>query len=275
MKWLKQFLDFYLNSSIHVAFAVYALSVVTLKRFGVSYDVNVLFFNFFATITGYNFVKYFGIAKWHHRSLAKWLKVIQVFSLLCFLLMCFFTLKLQEETLIIIAIFAVITFLYAIPFLPKTWYLDTQQNLRDISGLKVYVIALVWSGVTVVLPLVNNKVAFSETVIITVAQHFVFVMALMLPFEIRDLRYDSIKLATIPQKIGIKRAKVVGFGLVLLFYFLEYFKDNIQSNYLLITFVISLILAMFIYFSGNNRNKYYASFWVEALPIIWMLLMLV
>ncbi|WP_054851821.1 hypothetical protein [Olleya sp. ITB9] len=275
MKWLKQLLDFYLNSSIHVAFAVYALSVVTLKRFGVSYDVNVLFFNFFATITGYNFVKYFGIAKWHHRSLAKWLKVIQVFSLLCFLLMCFFTLKLQEETLIIIAIFAVITFLYAIPFLPKTWYLDTQQNLRDISGLKVYVIALVWSGVTVVLPLVNNKVAFSETVIITVAQHFVFVMALMLPFEIRDLRYDSIKLATIPQKIGIKRTKVVGFGLVLLFYFLEYFKDNIQSNYLLITFVISLILAMFIYFSGNNRNKYYASFWVEALPIIWMLLMLV
>lgn len=275
MKWLKQFLDFYLNSSIHVAFAVYALSVVTLKRFGVSYDVNVLFFNFFATITGYNFVKYFGIAKWHHRSLAKWLKVIQVFSLLCFLLMCFFTLKLQEETLITIAIFAVITFLYAIPFLPKTWYLDTQQNLRDISGLKVYVIALVWSGVTVVLPLVNNKVAFSETVIITVAQHFVFVMALMLPFEIRDLRYDSIKLATIPQKIGIKRTKVVGFGLVLLFYFLEYFKDNIQSNYLLITFVISLILAMFIYFSGNNRNKYYASFWVEALPIIWMLLMLV
>lgn len=275
MKWLKQFLDFYLNSSIHVAFAVYALSVVTLKRFGVIYDVNVLFFNFFATITGYNFVKYFGIAKWHHRSLAKWLKVIQVFSLLCFLLMCFFTLKLQEETLITIAIFAVITFLYAIPFLPKTWYLDTQQNLRDISGLKVYVIALVWSGVTVVLPLVNNKVAFSETVIITVAQHFVFVMALMLPFEIRDLRYDSIKLATIPQKIGIKRTKVVGFGLVLLFYFIEYFKDNIQSNYLLITFVISLILAMFIYFSGNNRNKYYASFWVEALPIIWMLLMLV
>ncbi|AXO81381.1 hypothetical protein DZC78_13605 [Olleya aquimaris] len=275
MKWLKQFLDFYLNSSIHVAFAVYALSVVTLKRFGVIYDVNVLFFNFFATITGYNFVKYFGIAKWHHRSLAKWLKVIQVFSLLCFLLMCFFTLKLQEETLITIAIFAVITFLYAIPFLPKTWYLDTQQNLRDISGLKVYVIALVWSGVTVVLPLVNNKVAFSETVIITVAQHFVFVMALMLPFEIRDLRYDSIKLATIPQKIGIKRTKVVGFGLVLLFYFLEYFKDNIQSNYLLITFVISLMLAMFIYFSGNNRNKYYASFWVEALPIIWMLLMLV
>lgn len=275
MKWLKQFLDFYLNSSIHVAFAVYALSVVTLKRFGVIYDVNVLFFNFFATITGYNFVKYFGIAKWHHRSLAKWLKVIQVFSLLCFLLMCFFTLKLQEETLITIAIFAAITFLYAIPFLPKTWYLDTQQNLRDISGLKVYVIALVWSGVTVVLPLVNNKVAFSETVIITVAQHFVFVMALMLPFEIRDLRYDSIKLATIPQKIGIKRTKVVGFGLVLLFYFLEYFKDNIQSNYLLITFVISLILAMFIYFSGNNRNKYYASFWVEALPIIWMLLMLV
>ena len=274
MKVLKQLLDFYINSSIHVALAVYALSWITLKKLNINGDVTILYFNFFATITGYNFVKYFGIAKWHHRSLANWLKVIQVFSLVCFGLMCYYALQLQNNSLMLITGFGMVTFLYAIPFLPKKWYLDTQQNLRDISGLKVYVIALVWCGVTVILPVFNNNGMFSQDAIITIIQNFILVIALMLPFEIRDLNYDSLKLATIPQKIGVKNTKRLGYILVLLFYFVEYFKDNIDATGLLFQCVISIILCVFIYFANEDRNAYYTSFWVEALPVIWMLLML-
>ncbi|WP_028283711.1 UbiA prenyltransferase family protein [Olleya marilimosa] len=274
MKVLKQLLDFYINSSIHVALAVYALSWITLKKLNINGDETILYFNFFATITGYNFVKYFGIAKWHHRSLANWLKVIQVFSLVCFGLMCYYALQLQNNSLMLITGFGMVTFLYAIPFLPKKWYLDTQQNLRDISGLKVYVIALVWCGVTVILPVFNNNGMFSQDAIITIIQNFILVIALMLPFEIRDLNYDSLKLATIPQKIGVKNTKRLGYILVLLFYFVEYFKDNIDATGLLFQCVISIILCVFIYFANEDRNAYYTSFWVEALPVIWMLLML-
>jgi len=274
MKVLKQLLDFYINSSIHVALAVYALSWITLKKLNINGDATILYFNFFATITGYNFVKYFGIAKWHHRSLANWLKVIQVFSLVCFGLMCYYALQLQNNSLMLITGFGMVTFLYAIPFLPKKWYLDTQQNLRDISGLKVYVIALVWCGVTVILPVFNNNGMFSQDAIITIIQNFILVIALMLPFEIRDLNYDSLKLATIPQKIGVKNTKRLGYVLVLLFYFVEYFKDNIDATGLLFQCVISIILCVFIYFANEDRNAYYTSFWVEALPVIWMLLML-
>lgn len=274
MKVLKQLLDFYINSSIHVALAVYALSWITLKKLNINGDATILYFNFFATITGYNFVKYFGIAKWHHRSLANWLKVIQVFSLVCFGLMCYYALQLQNNSLLLITGFGMVTFLYAIPFLPKKWYLDTQQNLRDISGLKVYVIALVWCGVTVILPVFNNNGMFSQDAIITIIQNFILVIALMLPFEIRDLNYDSLKLATIPQKIGVKNTKRLGYILVLLFYFVEYFKDNIDATGLLFQCVISIILCVFIYFANEDRNAYYTSFWVEALPLIWMLLIL-
>ncbi|AUC75492.1 hypothetical protein [Olleya sp. Bg11-27] len=275
MKALKQLLDFYINSSVHVALAVYALSWVTLKKFDVNYDSSVLWFNFYATITGYNFVKYFGIAKWHHRSLASWLRVTQVFSLGCFILMCYYALQLAEESLILIAIFGGVTFLYAIPFLPKKWYLDTQQNLRDISGLKVYVIALVWSGVTVILPLVNNQVGFSEDVIVSVIQIFIFVIALMLPFEIIDLRYDSLKLATIPQKIGVKRTKLLGFVLLLVFYVSEFFKNTIKTDYLIIQLIVCLVLGIFMLFANQNRTKYYTSLWLEALPVFWLVLMLI
>jgi hypothetical protein len=78
MRVIKSFLDFYINSSIHVALASFALSWITLIQFDISYDKNILFFIFFASITCYNFVKYFGLVKFHHRGLAQWLKTIQI-----------------------------------------------------------------------------------------------------------------------------------------------------------------------------------------------------
>jgi len=272
---MKQLFDFYLNSSIHVALAVYALSWITLKAFNILYDENVLYFIFYATITGYNFVKYFGIAKFHHRSLANWLKVIQIFSLLCFLLLCYHAYYLELKTLIYITAFAVVTFLYAIPFLPKKMYLDNQQNLRDISGVKVYVIALVWAGVTVFLPLMNNDYAFDLDVYITLMQRFLFVIVLMLPFEIRDLKYDSIKLATIPQKIGVKRTKIIGLLLLLLFFFLEYFKDEISSESILFHFLAVLVTGFLLILSNKKRSQYFSSFWVESIPIFILLIIMI
>ncbi|WP_336126931.1 hypothetical protein [Mesoflavibacter sp. CH_XMU1422-2] len=274
MKIVKQLLDFYINSSIHVALAVYALSWITLLVFNLPYDENILYFNFYATITGYNFVKYFGIAKWHHRSLAKWLKVIQVFSFFSFLLMLFYAFRLEYKVMVVLTGLGLITFLYAIPFLPKQMYLDEHQNLRQISGLKVYIIAAVWAFTTVVLPILNNNQELETKVWITVLQNFVFVLALMIPFEIRDLKYDSIKLATIPQQIGIKKTKILGVLLLFFFLGLNVFKEEILIHFLYKEVIVAFVLMLFILFSTKNRNKYYASFWVEALPILWLLLML-
>lgn len=274
MKIVKQLLDFYINSSIHVALAVYALSWITLLVFNLPYDENILYFNFYATITGYNFVKYFGIAKWHHRSLAKWLKVIQVFSFFSFLLMLFYAFRLDPKVIVVLTGLGLITFLYAIPFWPKQMYLDEHQNLRQISGLKVYIIAAVWAFTTVVLPILNNNQELETKVWITVLQNFVFVLALMIPFEIRDLKYDSIKLATIPQQIGIKKTKILGVLLLFFFLGLNVFKEEILIHFLYKEVIVAFVLMLFILFSTKHRNKYYASFWVEALPILWLLLML-
>lgn len=274
MRLIKQLFYFYLNSSIHVALAVYALSWITLIRFHVFYDENILYFIFYATITGYNFVKYFGIAKFHHRSLTDALKIIQVFSFVCFLLLCYYAIQLELKTLIYIVVFGVITFLYAIPFIPKSFYLDHQQNLRDVSGLKVYIIALVWAGVTVFLPIINDDIALNADVYLTAFQRFIFVIVLMLPFEIRDLKFDSLKLATIPQKIGVKRTKIMGLLLMILFFLAEFFKDEITQESVISTLLISLITLFFLVFANKKRNRYYSSFWVESIPIIWLLIIL-
>jgi len=275
MKVLRQIFDFYINSSIHVALAVVSLTWLTLFEFNIPLDQNLLCFIFFASITGYNFVKYFGLAKFHHRSLANWLKLIQVFSFFCFIFMCYYTFKIQAKTLFYIAGMGLVTFLYAIPFLPKRFLFDEKQNLRNIGGVKIYVIALVWSGVTVLLPLINNAVTISEEVFIAFLQRFAFVLVLMLPFEIRDLQFDSLKLSTIPQKIGEKQTKTIGTILLILFFLLEFLKENYSLKGLLILLMISLLALAFLLYARENQSKYYSGFWVEGIPIYWALMTLV
>ncbi|WP_033959257.1 membrane protein [Psychroserpens jangbogonensis] len=274
MRALKSVFDFYINSSVHVALAIVAMSYVTCLEFGASVDINVLSFIGFASITGYNFVKYFGLAKFHHRSLSSKLKAIQVFSLLCFLVMCFFAVQLNKASLIAILIFGVVTFLYAIPLLPNRIFIDKKKQLRSISGLKVYIIAMVWSGVTVFLPLINDEFDINDDVVISAIQRFIFVIVLMLPFEIRDLNYDSLKLSTIPQRIGVSRTKVIGILLLFLLLALEYFKDDINLNNTLSLVLIVVATLLFLNFSTKKQGQYYSSFWVESLPIWWVILLL-
>ena len=145
--------------------------------------------------------------------------------------------------------------------------------VRSVSGLKVYVIALVWSGVTVFLPLINNDIPIDTDVILTGIQRFVFIIALMLPFEIRDLQYDNLKLGTIPQRIGIKNTKVMGLLLLICFLALEFFKENLALNFKLVSIVIVLVTMLFVLFSTKEQGKYYSSFFVEGIAVLWLLVL--
>jgi len=274
MQFIKRLFDFYLNSSIHVALAVCCLSWITLVDFNVGVELNFIYFTFFATITGYNFVKYFGLAKFHHRKLASWLKYIQIFSFLSFLGLCYFTLKLETKTLLYLLGLGVITFLYAIPFLPKKYFLDKNKNLRAISGLKIYVIAFVWAITTVIIPLINEDYTIDSDVIITAFQRYLFVFVGMFPFEIRDMQFDSLRLSTIPQRIGVRQTKLIGAALLILFFLMEFLKNNTTQPKLIVLFVIAVLTFGFLIFSNIKRRKYYSSFWVEGIPIVWIILTL-
>lgn len=274
MQVLKNIFNFYIDASIHVALSVFALTWITGIEFGISYDETVLFFNFFATITGYNFVKYFGLAKFHHRSLANRLRVIQIFSFICFIALCYYAFMLETKTWLFILFLGIITFFYAIPFLPRKVFVDSNQNLREISGLKIYVIALVWCAVTVFIPVIDYEIAITTDVFLTALQRFVFVLVLMIPFEIRDLQYDSLKLSTVPQRIGIPKTKFIGFFLLLVFFFLELFKDQTSYRNVFVLGIFTLITLLFMLLTKKNQSKYYSSFFVEGLPVLWLILLL-
>ena len=104
---------------------------------------------------------------------------------------------------------------------------------------------------------------------------FILVFVLMLIFEIFDLQFDDLKLKTIPQQLGIKKAKWLNYLLIFIFLFLEYFKPNITLNQFAVTFLVATILGLFTYYAKSKRSKYYTSFWVESVPMIWLVLLLI
>ena len=269
MKFLKQLLAFYINSSIHVALSCFALVKVTYLMLNTTTDNSVAYFAFFGTIVGYNFVKFDALARANKNKIRSQLKVIAAFSFVSSIVVIFYFFKLQYVTKIIATLFLVLTILYTLPFFPNT------KNARNWAGLKIYIVAICWVGVTFVLPILNSEISFQSSFYTIAMQRFLLIFSLILIFEIIDLKTDDPHLKTVPQQIGVKNTKVLGFVLIIVFCVLGFFSgksnSNIQLLELQLNFVIAIVIAIFLYFANENRSKYYTSFWVESVPIFWWL----
>ncbi len=259
MKWFFKFVDFIIYSSIWVALSVASLTKITAYNLGFEAENDLVFFVFFSTIIGYNFIKHYrpkkNLFKFQY-SKTHFLNVISF----CLVIFYFSQLKVQTQVMVIVPFLIVI--FYTISFGNKT--------LRNISGTKINAIALSWVFVTSVLPIIENELVFNPDFYLECMQRFVFVAAITLPFEIRDLTLDETILGTIPQKFGIKYTKIYGLLLLMLFLLLEFFKDTIVPQNLIILPLIFLVSLLFVVLSKKSQQKYYASFFVEGIPILWL-----
>jgi len=148
------------------------------------------------------------------------------------------------------------------------------KGLRSLPGLKLFVIALVWAGVTVLFPLSASGIALGEGEWVVFAQRFLLILAITLPFDIRDLQLDDEQLATLPQTLGVNNSKWVGLlalsAFVLLFFAVPYF-DRAQRY---VGLLVAAISALLVLRSGIYQGRFFSAFWVESIPIAWYLLTL-
>ena len=264
MSFLRKAFELYINSSIHVSLAVVAFTLISIFEHDLAIGKNLLLFIFFASITGYNFVKYAGIAKLHHLSLAKNLRLIQLFSLFCFIAMVYLIFQLSGDVLIAGGIMGILTIFYAIPVLGR------EKNLRSLPGLKIFIIAVVWAGTTVILPLINAGKVLDINLVTDFIQRLMLVVVLTLPFEIRDLNFDKESLGTIPQRLGVRMTKVFGTVLIFLIFAAELLQSSFNSAEFVSLVVILAISGFFLWKSTTGQSRYYSSFWVEAVPIFYL-----
>jgi|TARA_R110002020_G_scaffold474772_3_gene707218 hypothetical protein len=264
MKGVFSVFRFYINASIHVAFAVLALFWITVLEFELEVPTALWLFVFFGTITGYNFVKYAKVAGLHHRSLAQSLRAIQVFSALSFAVLFFSVFYLKINTLLVAIGFGLFTFFYAVPLLKR-------KNLRTLSGLKIMIVALVWAGVTIMVPVVEDGMSLTNDFFIAFLQRFLLVIVLTIPFEIRDLAFDRLKLQTLPQRLGVLKTKILGAAFLVVILMLEGFKDVFSTAQLYALIVLVLFCGIALMVSKKEQSRYFASFWIESIPIVWLL----
>ncbi len=269
MHFLKKLLDFYINSSVHVALSVFALVKMTQFLFPISNDNAVAYFAFFGTIVGYNFVKYDALARTQKAQMRSQLKGIVVLSSVALIATGYYFFKLQLVTQSIAVAFLLLTMLYTLPFFPN------KSNARNWAGIKIYVVTLCWVGVTLLLPIINSGMPLNIAVLLVALQRFILVFVLTLIFEIIDLQTDDPHLLTVPQQIGVKRTKIIGSLLLFVFVILEFWDVNFKYPTLILKLGIATTVFLFLLFANEKRSKYYTSFWAESVPVLWWILLLI
>lgn len=263
MRLLVKIFDFYLDASIHVAIAVYCLIQITITFLNISANSHLSLYVFFGTISAYNFIKYGVEAEKYILVANRYHKNIQFFSFACLGIAVYHAYFLNFQTWVAIGVLIVLTGLYALPILP------TGIKLRSHGLLKIGLVGLIWTGTTVVLPVLALNELITWDFTIEAIQRFVLVIVLLLPFEIRDLDYDSPDLHTLPQRYGVARTKVFGYLAAFLFFCLTFLKDSLSYHEAVGSGLLFLVLVLLLYITGRNQSRYFASFWVEAMPIFW------
>lgn len=284
-KVLVSILDFLLFSNLFIAICAVAQGLVTYHLLNARPDWYILAILFFGTIGVYNFSMLlskpknpenaqFARVRWifsHHRLIIS----ITLISVLCLIPLGLIYLSIEGKLLMIFT--ALLALCYNIPFLT----LNNQKiGLRNIPGIKLFLIALVWSISCVLLPVVeleqNHQINIStaETLLL-VAKRFMFIAAITIPFDIRDLFQDKLyALKTIPVMLGERKAMI--FCQILLIGYLALlllFSQSINADIIALT--LTLILTGWLIFKSNlKKNEYYYFLYLDGTMLMQYLLLL-
>lgn len=272
MYYLKKIYNFYIFGNIHVALAGFCLTKITLLNHNFSSNLSPLFVAL-GIVVSYNFIRFYEIKtnqlSWLKQWFVKHKKSLHTLSFLSALLMLilYFSPNFNSNAIWVLLPFAFMTFFYVIPIF-KIGKLEF--SFRNFPGLKIFSISFAWAGITVFFPLKEVMFSINTIIFIEFIQRFFILMAITLPFDIRDVDFDSKSLKTLPQVLGIKLTKIMGSVFLILFVLLSVF----VRNNLFISVGIAIITGFFLWFSSPKKSRYYTAFWVEAIPIFWILLII-
>jgi len=258
---VKSFIRFLVFSNIWVAFCVLALALSSELLLCTS-NHQISKFVFFATLFTYNFQRVVRIGKGANHVRKRWIVNHKIFIYLLILLggimSGYYFFEFQINTQIAIVFSGVLSVLY--PF-----------GLRKIPFSKIFVIALVWTISTILLLVLENNILISQNTVLHLISRFLFIFAITIPFDIRDLKYDAQKLRTIPLFFGVSKARFMAVSALFICEIIAIFLH--LENALIFTNLLALILlyfvaSIFIAKSDERRGEMYFSFWVESLSVL-------
>ena len=273
-KYLRQILDLLLFSNIFIALCAVAQGLVTYQLLQIKPDKHVLGLLFFSTLALYNFSILLAKpdkpqsstlrrVQWifSHYRLMITLTIISVFSIIPLALF------LSTSSKILLTSLALVAIAYSLPLFTIE---EKRFGLRNIPGIKLFLIAIVWALSVVLLPILeaesNQGIRTSiHDSILLISKRFLFIAAITVPFDIRDLFDDKLKeLKTIPVLLGEKLALLICqvflfIYLILLFFFTNQFDSNFYG------LTLTLILTGWLIFKSKwKKNEYYYFLYLDG-----------
>lgn len=283
-EFLASILDFTLFSNVFIGLCAAAQVMVTYQLLDLQPDGYILAFVFLSTLIIYNLSMLLAKpadphksplkrVRWifsHHRLVVS----ITLISVLAIIPIGLFYLGMQAKILMVFT--GVIACAYNFPFLILN---NKKIGLRHLPGVKLFLIAIVWAVSVVVLPIVqaegmyNIKIPATEMFLLA-AKRFLFIAAITIPFDIRDLFQDKLyELKTIPVIIGERKARMFCLGLLVLYLFLLLlFSQSVNMDVIALTTSL-LLTAWLIFRSDIKKDEYYYFLYLDGTMIVQFILL--
>ncbi|MES2268842.1 MAG: UbiA family prenyltransferase [Bacteroidota bacterium] len=271
--------DFLLFSNIFMSLCAVAQALVTFHLIDSKPVYTVLGLLFTSTLGIYNFSILLSKPKHPEKSPYKrvrWFfahyRLMVTFTMISLLSLIplFFFLSIGSKILLVFS--AILSFCYSLPLFTVG---EQKFGLRNIPGLKTFLITLVWTLSSVLLPVLEAQDLHladisTRDITIMMAKRFLLIFALAIPFDIRDLFSDrQAGLKTIPVAWGEKNAylfcQVLLAGYIVLLFLFRNNGFNIDFFALTIT---AILMGWLIFKSKWEKNEYYYFFYLDGVLIL-------
>jgi len=274
---LRKLFDLFIFSSFYIALcAVLMVWQTSQLLLGTPPSGRLIGFVFFSTICSYNFHWYLTPSSVNSSRRVLWTQKHKILHFILYLIglvgsaVYFFYLL---PHIVALCFGAFVTFLYTAPKLPWPVF----RRLRDIAIGKTIFLALVWTYVTTILPMIVAGAAWTPGSVLFTISRFFLIYAICIPFDYRD-REDDKKggirsLITLLNEKGIDRlfiASLCIFGLsTLALGFFHY-----PSFYIFLLLIPGILIAILYNRTKKDFSDYLYYFVLDGLMMFSGLLML-
>ncbi|NVK26501.1 MAG: hypothetical protein HWE14_00585 [Flavobacteriia bacterium] len=257
----------FVYSNLWVGIAVASLAWLSFQRAGYL-SIDYLLLCFFSTVA------FYGYARWVETSetdvepsqhIAAWTvhnrKAIFAISIAATAGATISWFELPNSTKLIFALCSVLSGLYTIPSL------FNRKGVRYMAGFKIVYIAAIWTVVTTTIPMQMAGALSEDFQVLHHIERFAFILAITIPFDIRDARTDSTDLLTLPMWIGVTRARNVALTAIAFVILLQLY-PGYHPNVPWLEVSAMLFTGYLIHRSDQELPDMYFSFILEGTPIL-------
>jgi hypothetical protein len=264
-----------------MAFCAVALTLTTQAVFHLGLRSELIVFIFCGTFFGYNLQRLPSAFEndrsqlhcWRHHWYAERRTGLTVLTVLAAIAFAWSASRLYLGSQTLALIPATLSFAYAFPVIPTRhkWI-----QLREIPGMKIFIIAITWACSCAMLPIVaahrQGEPWISAAATLWALVYGLLVFAIAVAFDIRDLGFDAGKLKTLPALLGMKRSVFAAIGALIASAAITWFICRHMARgtgaECLAYAVWCLIASVFIYKSTPDRHEYYFSFFIDGLILL-------